>query len=152
MENTTISEMRQSFQDGVDSIYDALVAAGATPGSKNPADLVSGIGSIGGGNVDLTDERIGGYCEEYHLPVGTPSTWIKNGSIIAPKGSYVISFALLKGNYGIPQPTHSELLRDLYYSCVGVGVRFKIFKVTADSSMAFNQDGYNYTQGAFVIM
>ena len=35
--------MKQDFQAGVDSIYNALVAAGATPSSKDPADLVSAI-------------------------------------------------------------------------------------------------------------
>ena len=37
--------MKQDFQAGVDSIYNALVAAGATPGSKNPADIVGAINS-----------------------------------------------------------------------------------------------------------
>ena len=43
MENTTISEMRQSFQDGVDSIYNAIVGQGTTPSGKTPADLVNAI-------------------------------------------------------------------------------------------------------------
>ena len=145
--NTTISEMRQSFQDGVDSIYNALVGQGTTPGGKTPADLVDSIQNIGGKVTDT----VGGYAEEYHLPVGTESTWITNSSIIAPKGSYVLSFCMKKGKYGVPQPEHAELIRNLYYSCVGVGLEFKIFKVTADSSMTFNQDSYNYTNGAFVI-
>ena len=42
--------MKQDFQAGVDSIYNALVAAGATPGSKDPADIVGAINSGMGKN------------------------------------------------------------------------------------------------------
>ena len=45
--NNNINQMKQDFQAGVDSIYNALVAAGATPGSKDPADIVSAIEKSG---------------------------------------------------------------------------------------------------------
>ena len=146
MENTTINQMKQSFQDGVDSIYNALVGQGTTPSGKTPADLVAGIGSIGG---KVSDE-IGGYAEEYH--VGAESTVIQNPALIAPKGSYVISFCLKTANYGVPQPEHGELIRNVRYNIArDADLEFKIFKVTEDSAMSFNAVGYNYTQGAFII-
>ena len=46
MENTTISEMRQSFQDGVDSIYNAIVGQGTTPSGKTPAQIVAAVGTL----------------------------------------------------------------------------------------------------------
>ena len=46
MENTTITNMKNSFQDGVDSIYNAIVGQGTTPSGKTPADLVNGIGVL----------------------------------------------------------------------------------------------------------
>ncbi len=38
--------MKSTFQAGVDSIYDALVSAGATPESKSLADIITAINNI----------------------------------------------------------------------------------------------------------
>lgn len=38
--------MQQSFQDGVDQIYNALVAKGSTPDSKSLADVVQAINDL----------------------------------------------------------------------------------------------------------
>lgn len=38
--------MQQSFQDGVDQIYNALVAKGSTPASKSLADVVQAINDL----------------------------------------------------------------------------------------------------------
>ena len=46
MENTTITNMKNSFQDGVDSIYNAIVGQGTTPGGRTPAQIVNGIGAL----------------------------------------------------------------------------------------------------------
>lgn len=46
-----IDEMIENFGAGVDSVYDACVAAGATPASKSPADIATAIGTLGGGEL-----------------------------------------------------------------------------------------------------
>ena len=46
-----IDEMVANFGDGVDSVYNACVAAGSTPSSKSPADIATAIGNISGGPV-----------------------------------------------------------------------------------------------------
>lgn len=44
--NSNMTEMQQSFQDGVDQIYNALVAKGSTPASKSLADVVQAINDL----------------------------------------------------------------------------------------------------------
>ena len=41
-----INKMKQNFQDGVDSVYNAIVSAGTTPSSKSLSDVVTGIGNM----------------------------------------------------------------------------------------------------------
>ena len=46
-----IQDMKSSFQDGVDDIYDACVAKGSTPASHSLSDVVTGIENIPGGSA-----------------------------------------------------------------------------------------------------
>lgn len=41
-----IKELETNFQDGVDAVYDAVVAKGSTPASKSLSDVVQGIENI----------------------------------------------------------------------------------------------------------
>ena len=41
-----ILELEENFQDGVDAVYDAVVAKGSTPTSHSLSDVVTGIGNI----------------------------------------------------------------------------------------------------------
>ena len=41
-----VSEMKQSFQDGVDTIYGAITAQGVTPSSSTPSDCATAIGTV----------------------------------------------------------------------------------------------------------
>ncbi len=41
-----IKELESNFQDGVDAVYDAVVAKGSTPASHSLSDVVDGIASI----------------------------------------------------------------------------------------------------------
>lgn len=41
-----IKELESNFQDGVDTVYDAVVAKGSTPASHSLSDVVDGIGAI----------------------------------------------------------------------------------------------------------
>lgn len=45
--NDGLEEIKESFQDGVDSIYNALASLGATPDSKDLGDVVSAIAVSG---------------------------------------------------------------------------------------------------------
>ena len=47
---TAISTLQSNFQDGVDSVYDAVVAKGSTPASKSLSDVVTGIANIPNAN------------------------------------------------------------------------------------------------------
>jgi hypothetical protein len=41
--------LKENFQDGVDAVYDAVVAKGSTPASKALADVIAGIANIPAG-------------------------------------------------------------------------------------------------------
>ena len=43
---SAISTLQSNFQDGVDDVYDAIVAKGTTPASKSLSDVVAGVGQI----------------------------------------------------------------------------------------------------------
>jgi hypothetical protein len=43
---TTVSNMQTTFQDGVDTIYNAIVAEGVTPSSSTPEDCATGISTV----------------------------------------------------------------------------------------------------------
>lgn len=45
-QSKTISEMYENFQDGVDEIYNAIVAQGVTPSSSTPEDCATGISTV----------------------------------------------------------------------------------------------------------
>lgn len=44
----TLKEMKETFQAGVNTIYDAIVARDVTPASKSPADMAAAIAEISG--------------------------------------------------------------------------------------------------------
>lgn len=44
--NTDIANMQETFQDGVDSIYNAIVAEGVTPSSSTPTACATGIATV----------------------------------------------------------------------------------------------------------
>ena len=44
--NDSLEQMKVSFQDGCNAIYNAVVAKGVTPKSKSPADLATAISGI----------------------------------------------------------------------------------------------------------
>lgn len=54
---TAIEELQTNFQDGVDDIYDAVVAKGTTPASKSLSDVIDGINNIQSGDLDSVIRR-----------------------------------------------------------------------------------------------
>ena len=46
--NSQLNEMKQNFQDGVDTVYDAVVAKGTTPVDKTPSEIAIAISKLGG--------------------------------------------------------------------------------------------------------
>ena len=43
-----LNEMKQNFQDGVDTVYDAVIAKGTTPVDKTPSEIAIAISKLGG--------------------------------------------------------------------------------------------------------
>ena len=44
--NSSLEQMKASFQDGCNTIYNAIVAKGVTPSSNSPDDIATAINSI----------------------------------------------------------------------------------------------------------
>ena len=94
-----INKMKQNFQDGVDSVYNAIVSAGTTPSSKSLSDVVTGIGNmstnryntgyndgvVAGGNVGYSDGYNAGKTD--YNP--TNATLDNNGSLTVTNSSGV---------------------------------------------------------------
>ena len=94
-----INKMKQNFQDGVDSVYNAIVSAGTTPSSKSLSDVVTGIGNmstnryntgyndgvVAGGNVGYSDGYNAGKTD--YNP--TNATLSNNGSLTVTNSSGV---------------------------------------------------------------
>lgn len=45
-QNSNVNELKTNFQDGVDSVYNAVVAKGSTPASKSLSDVIEAINNI----------------------------------------------------------------------------------------------------------
>lgn len=45
--NSQLNEMKQNFQDGVDTVYDAVLAKGTTPVDKTPSEIAIAISKLG---------------------------------------------------------------------------------------------------------
>ena len=58
----TLKEMKETFQAGVNTIYDAIVARDVTPASKSPADMAAAIAEISGS--ELIPVVVGGVLQE----------------------------------------------------------------------------------------
>ena len=94
-----INKMKQNFQDGVDSVYNAIVSAGTTPSSKSLSDVVTGIGNmstnryntgyndgvVAGGHVGYSDGYNAGKTD--YNP--TNATLDNNGSLTVTNSSGV---------------------------------------------------------------
>ena len=57
--NTEITSMKETFRDGVDTIYNAIVAEGITPSSSTPEACATGIATVS------TDKYASGYDAGY---------------------------------------------------------------------------------------
>ena len=95
-----INKMKQNFQDGVDSVYNAIVSAGTTPSSKSLSDVVTGIGNMStnryntGYNDGVVAGGNAGYSDGYNAGKTdyNPSnaTLDNNGSLTVTNSSGVI--------------------------------------------------------------
>lgn len=85
----TITQMKQTFMDGVNTIYNAIVRKGVTPTDKTPSACADAIARIGGSGGSGT-----GYIKGYIAPVLDPVYgWVSvfymqiedsNGHVIMP--------------------------------------------------------------------
>lgn len=53
-----LDEIAQDFQDGCDTISQAVIAKGQTPASNSPSDIAYAISQISGGSSGMTKESI----------------------------------------------------------------------------------------------
>lgn len=100
--NKQIAEMKANFSDGVDSIYNAIVSAGATPKSKALADVVASIPDI------VKNKRVGTATAAQVL---TGYTFSNNGNTglsggMANRGA-VSQTIKAGGSYTIPSGYHN---------------------------------------------
>lgn len=64
--NSKVREMQSTFQDGVDTIYDAVVAEGITPSASTPSAIASAVGSVyDKGVTDAQSVTWQSYCDEH---------------------------------------------------------------------------------------
>lgn len=89
---SAIDEMCANFGDGVDTVYNAVVAAGATPASKSPADIAAAIGTLaGGGEVVTLIQGVGNVSDPN---INETITIPDDGVIIVTGANYVNSSSL----------------------------------------------------------
>lgn len=83
--------MKSSFQDGVDSIYNAIVGQGTTPSGKTPAQLVAGIGTLATNKYNAGNSA--GYTSGYSAGMAAAVVNINNISIIHQGAGATITFS-----------------------------------------------------------
>lgn len=89
---SVIYKLYQSFQDGVTSVYNAIVSNGVTPASKALSAIVAGINAIRSGG-DATAGQILSTKTAYVNKTLVTGSMANNGSVtkaINPGGSYTI--------------------------------------------------------------
>lgn len=148
-----IKELESNFQDGVDAVYDAVVAKGSTPASHSLSDVVTGIGNIptgitpsgtksitaNGTNIDVTE-----YAK---VDVAVPNT--NSGTYTASSRSSALdmgatnSYRYVNTN-GVPKgvPAYSSMVVNRSVISNGQTVSF-----TATSGHLYLIAGQNYQDG-----
>ena len=89
---TDITQMKENFQDGVDSIYDACVAKGSTPASTSLSDVVDGImaiptGITPTGTIDISSNGVKDVTQYASANVNVPASAVTSGTYNYPSGS-----------------------------------------------------------------
>ncbi len=97
--NDTISEMKQSFQDGVDTLVAKLTALGITPASSSPDDIAAAIDSLAtskyNAGVAAADARVNTSSASY-----TSGRTQGQADVKASPGSYGLITKEMYDSYG----------------------------------------------------
>lgn len=113
---TAISTLQSNFQDGVDDIYNAIVAKGTTPASKSLSDVVKGIEDIEtvhtatysassrASNLDMGESHEYRYVDTNSVPNTNASTYSVDSNGIKDMGD-TNSYRYV--NVNVPHPTHT---------------------------------------------
>lgn len=129
-----IAQMKINFQDGVDTIYNAIVAQGVTPSSSTPSDCATAITQIG--TTQYNNGRSQGRKDVGANPVVTGPF---AGSTDVTQGKYYIIFAYYSSNSSYKECTLSgcDVLASQRVDIYNTSVRYfssKVFFVKATSS------------------
>ena len=115
--NNAINEIRQSFQDGCDTIVDGCTTYGSTPSTNSPADIVTAIGNISTNryNAGVSATKVGTAVASNVLTgktftnssgVGISGTMQNNGAVsqtLAVNGTYTIPAGYHNGSGKVTQ-------------------------------------------------
>ena len=130
-----ISEMKVTFQDGVDTIYNAIVAQGVTPTESTPSAIANSVGDVrakGRGDVgDTYTVRFSGTIETTSANTITfniaPNTYFVVGRYISRGLSYAGSLRADSGCSIINQTTQVSPIDSV------AGLNIAVCKATANS-------------------
>ncbi|MBP5595945.1 MAG: hypothetical protein J6Y02_11235 [Pseudobutyrivibrio sp.] len=97
--STEIMEMKSTFQDGVDAVYQACIEAGITPASSTPTDIASALVTAANGTARAGDILSGktALCGKEQVTGNMPN----NGTVVAtlnPGGQQPIPAGYHDGN------------------------------------------------------
>lgn len=109
-----IKDLKKSFQDGCDTIYNAIVSQGVTPASKSPSDIASSVESV----------KISGYSEGHDAITGT-HTYKYNGAGTYGVATTVVFTNVPVGRYILYASSNSAVNSNYH------GYSFSISSITA---------------------
>lgn len=146
------NELKNSFQDGCDTIVSGVTAQGITPTSNSPADIVTAINKVATNkyNAGVTATKVGtaapgqvlnGKTFTNSSTVGATGTMPNNGavsgSITTSGGTYTIPAGYHNGSGKVTGPTLASL--------VGTTVTLDGGAKVLESYTAYGKNGTKYT-------
>ncbi len=127
--NTTIETMQETFQDGVDSIYNAIVAEGVTPSSSTPTDCATGIATV-------ADEQYAAGVSDIESTTWTESMTVYGSTNLSYSSTIVYSGVYLSTKNIVsivPTSIPSNISVDIHtYNSSGVGYNDYLGVTTSD--------------------
>jgi hypothetical protein len=108
--NDTCASMKQSFQAGVDAVYDAVKAKGSTPASHSLSDVVRGIADIPvgitpTGTISITTNGTHNVTNYASASVAVPASAVCSGTIsITSNGSKTVT-GYKTASVSVPKPS-----------------------------------------------
>ena len=148
----TIGEMKDSFQDGCDTIVSGITAKGVTPASNSPADIVTAIDTLSNNkyNDGVNATKVGNATVSQVLTgktftnasgVGLTGTMADNGAvagtITTSGGTYTVPAGYHNGSGKVTGPTLASL--------IGTNVTLASAANLLTGNTAYGKNGTKYT-------